>query len=66
MPSPQSINIFLPPDPQTSKGTILTTNIDPDNRFYVERADQLKAVAATYPTSITKFFIRVNECIKTK
>jgi hypothetical protein len=60
------LSIFLPPDPKTGKGAALTTHIDPDNPFEVEMADQLKTVAATYPSSIAEFFIRLNECIKAK
>jgi len=59
MSSEKSLSIFLPTDPKTGKGIVLTTDIDPDNPFDVKRADPC-------PSSIAEFFIRLNECIKQK
>jgi hypothetical protein len=66
MSSEKSLSIFLPANPETGKGIILSTDIDPDNPFDVERGDQIKAVADSCPSSIAEFFIRLNECIKQK
>jgi hypothetical protein len=66
MSSEKSLNILLPTDPETGKGIVLTTDMDPDNPFDVERADQIKSVADSCPSSIAEFFIRLNECIKQK
>ncbi len=66
MSSEKSLSIFLPAEPKTGKGIMLTTDIDPNNPFDVERADQIKAVADSCPSSIAEFFIRLNESIKQK
>jgi hypothetical protein len=66
MSSKKSLSIFLPADPETGKGIIMTTDMDPDNPFDVEMADQIKSVTDSCPSSIAEFFIRLNECIKQK
>jgi hypothetical protein len=53
----------LPADPQTGKGIKLTLEINPDAPDQVE---EFEAIAATNPTSLQDFLIRLNELQKQK
>jgi hypothetical protein len=49
-----------------SQGKMLTTQIDPEDPYDVERAALIKEVAASEPQSIQEFFIRLNDLIHQK
>ena len=53
----------LPADPQTGKAIKLTLQIDPE---IPDQLEEFEAVAATHPTSIQDFLIRLNELQKQK
>jgi len=53
----------LPADPQTGKSITLTLEINPQAPVQVE---EFEAIAATNPTSVQDFLIRLNELQKQK
>ena len=58
-----TISHRLPADPKTGKGIKLTMEI---NQEILDQIEEFEAVAATNPTSIQDFLIRLNELQKRK
>lgn len=54
---------YLPADPKTGKTIKLTLEINPE---VPEQVEEFEAVAATNPTTIQDFLIRLNELQKQK